>query len=1488
MRLKLTYTRRGGALQDIVVTADALTTIGEVAESIVGRDPVGPSYSDSKLSLRATLAGTPQGVLLPREGALSEAWIASGATVSIAEVGGAFTAADKSTAPAVATLSVGTGADRKDHQLRTGTATIGRDPSCDIVITDPLVSKMHAKVVVSDIVELVDLNSANGILVDGATVSRLRVEGERVAVLGGTNVNIVVHKRGQSSNLGPIRFVRRPRVEPRYPGRKFASPELPQRREPEPFPWIAIISPMIAGVGFFALTQSVASLAFIALSPILAAANFLSSWQRQRQIDKRAKALFETRLTELTSELELEAVTEQAVRLTEIPSTGEVFEDCLLLGPTLWTRRPEHWSFLTVRLGTGRMPSRNQTEESGARHGNPLPGFQGRLSELHERFSGVDGVPVVESFADIGALGVVGGRESTSDILRALLVQITGLHAPSEVRVCAMTGSAWASELDWLKWLPHTSEGPLAEVALADNPARAGALLSALEGLVTARTAEERRPGGGRGAIKPDQAIATVAANPSAKERPAPALPAIIVVITHDADIDRDRLVRLTETAADAGIYPIWVEPTIDTLPAACRAFVDLDSGRGAARVGLVRLGLEVKPLQTEGLSADASLQFARLLSPVIEVGIVGEESGDIPRSVSIVSLLGPELADQSSAIIERWTQNDSIHDRTGAEPRLRSRVGRLRALVGQGSLDAMHLDLRAQGPHALVGGTTGSGKSEFLQAWVLAMAAEYSPDRVTFLFVDYKGGSAFADCVSLPHCVGLVTDLSQALVRRALTSLRAEIHHREHLFNRKKAKDLLELERRGDPESPPALVLVIDEFAALVNEVPEFVDGVVDIAQRGRSLGIHLIMATQRPAGVIKDNLRANTNLRIALRMADESDSMDVVDSKEAALFDPGIPGRGVAKTGPGRLTPFQSAYAGGWTTGEVRRSDIEVAALGFGAELTWTAPAPPTTEEGQDPGPTDQKRLVSTITLASRAAAIPPPRRPWLDELAPIYDLAKIRQRSDSELLIGVLDAPERQAQDTLYFRPDLDGSLLVFGTGGAGKTTLLRTLAIAAGITPRGGPVEVYGLDFASGGLRMLEPLPHVGSIVPGDEPDRVVRTLKKLRDVLESRRAQFAAANAGTLEEYRRQAAKPDEPRYMLLLDGFGNFRDEFETAKGRLEWFGVAQQLIIDGRPLGIHVVASADRPSTMPPPIMAAVPRRIVMRMADEMGYRMLDVAHDVITAGSPPGRFVLGDSEGQVAVLGASSSTSVQAETIVQLAGTIAAAREHSAAPIGSLPTEIALSAMPDSIDGLPVLGVSDDQLAPVGFEPSGVILLSGPPGSGRSNALAALTRSVNRALPETALYYFGNSRSKLAKWPTWWSAATTPDEWAGLAKTLLEYLRDPESQGHVAVVVETVSDVLGTEAEGRMTDLVKAIRRSDHLIIAEDELGNLSTAWSPVSDLKAARRGLLLQPDSFDADAVLKTEVGRVSRSDFPIGRGLFIANNKAITVQIPLVDN
>ncbi len=199
-----------------------------------------------------------------------------------------------------------------------------------------------------------------------------------------------------------------------------------------------------------------------------------------------------------------------------------------------------------------------------------------------------------------------------------------------------------------------------------------------------------------------------------------------------------------------------------------------------------------------------------------------------------------------------------------------------------------------------------------------------------------------------------------------------------------------------------------MDEFAALATEVPEFVDGVVDVAARGRSLGLHLILATQRPAGVIKDNLRANTNLRVALRMADEVDATDILGVPTAAYFDPSIPGRGAAKTGPGRIQGFQTGYAGGWTTEKPQRPRIDIVEMAFGSGPTWEPPLVSQVEE-EPAGPNDIARMTGNIIRAADVLSIEPPRKPWLNELATTYDFSKLpNPRTDERLLLGVADDP------------------------------------------------------------------------------------------------------------------------------------------------------------------------------------------------------------------------------------------------------------------------------------------------------------------------------------------------------------------------------------------------------------------------------------------------------------------------------------------------
>ncbi|WP_460370949.1 FtsK/SpoIIIE domain-containing protein, partial [Actinocorallia lasiicapitis] len=233
---------------------------------------------------------------------------------------------------------------------------------------------------------------------------------------------------------------------------------------------------------------------------------------------------------------------------------------------------------------------------------------------------------------------------------------------------------------------------------------------------------------------------------------------------------------------------------------------------------------------------------------------------------------------------------------------------------IGSGTGGVVTLDLRADGPHGLVAGTTGAGKSELLQSLIAALAVRNRPDEMTFVLIDYKGGAAFKDCAALPHTVGMVTDLDGRLTERALESLAAELRRREQVLAAVGAKDLDDYVQDGRGRAPlPRLVLVIDEFATMAAELPGFVDGLVDIGRRGRSLGVHLILATQRPAGVVTAEIRANTNLRIALRVTDAEDSSDVIDAPDAARIPKALPGRCFVRSGASSLTAVQTARIGG-----------------------------------------------------------------------------------------------------------------------------------------------------------------------------------------------------------------------------------------------------------------------------------------------------------------------------------------------------------------------------------------------------------------------------------------------------------------------------------------------------------------------------------------------------------------------------------------------
>ena len=453
------------------------------------------------------------------------------------------------------------------------------------------------------------------------------------------------------------------------------------------------------------------------------------------------------------------------------------------------------------------------------------------------------GVPVVVGLAG-RRLGLAGPRPSVAAAVRGLLVQAAAHHGPADLRIAVVTTPEHAADWEWLKWLPHVGEPSL----LAINDGGLEDLCRHLRNdldllLLIDHDLAETASGAG--------ASRTLDAAGSAAGR---RLSAIAIA---------DETSRL----------PAWCTTSLAVLPDGANASLQ---GEGADRwVGPVRLA---------GLPLHTAERCARALASLSDPA---SSDGGLPEHVVLDELFGRPV-DSPSDIERRWRSHPTTS---------------LRVPIGRTESGPFMFDLVADGPHALIGGTTGSGKSELLRTLIAGMAATVDPEHLQLVLLDFKGGSAFAPFADLPHTAGLVTDLDGTLARRALRALRAELRRREQVLKTVGATDLAAYYSEGhDREEPfPRLVVMVDEFATMAAELPDFVDSLVGIAQRGRSLGVHLVLATQRPHGAVNENVRANTSARLSLRVQDAADSRDVIGVDAAAGISRHRPGRGFCRLGHG-----------------------------------------------------------------------------------------------------------------------------------------------------------------------------------------------------------------------------------------------------------------------------------------------------------------------------------------------------------------------------------------------------------------------------------------------------------------------------------------------------------------------------------------------------------------------------------------------------------
>jgi S-DNA-T family DNA segregation ATPase FtsK/SpoIIIE len=1254
-------------------------------------------------------------------------------------------------------------------------------------------------------------------------------------------------------------YTRPPRLTlPEHPTR-FTLPSPPAVSDKRPLPWVMAIVPLVGALALAAITHNTSLLALALLSPISLLANHYNDRKQGKKSATRAQDEYRARRAAVESDAQDALTAEQAAWRSACPDPAQV--RLISSGPRqrLWERRRSDVDNGRVRLGTGTLPSTvvltdPQVEEH--RRGEPL-----MLAH----------VPVTVELSKHGVLGLAGRTAQVRAAAAWVVAQSTVLTSPTDLSVCMLTDPAGASSWSWIRWLPHARprEGQDAVALLGTSAETVGRRISELQAQLTARQAALREAGQGARLDAPD----------------------ILVVL--DGSRRLRALPGVAQLLADGpavGIRLVCLETEARLLPEECRAVATLDDH---GLLTLRQTGLPtVESVLPDLVSTQWCENLARALAPIRDVS--RDEDSTLPDSARLLDVLGLEPPD-GEAIAAAW----------------RSAGASTRAIVGISLDGEFVIDIRRDGPHGLIAGTTGSGKSELLQTIIASLAVANRPDAMNFVLVDYKGGSAFAECAKLPHTVGMVTDLDESLVTRALDSLGAELKRREHLLAAAGVPNLESYDdarRRDDTlQAVPRLLIVIDEFASLVRELPEFVTGLVSIAQRGRSLGIHLILATQRPSGVVSAEIRANTDLRIALRVTDAGESSDIIDAPDAARIAKSTPGRAYVRLGHAALLPFQAARVGGRRLGVVATAGASVApyvvALGVESIGQPQPSRPAVAGTTANTSVTDLSVLVEAIRVANAELGLAVQPSPWLPPLPttiPLDDLPRPVGTTDSAGTLrpapfALADLPATQARDVESVDLAKFGHLFIAGSPRSGRSQTLRTIAGSIARENSSADVHLFGLDCGNGALLPLTKLPHCGAVVRAGETERVERLLAKLAAVTRDRMTALGEGSFTDIAEQR--AAVPAEsrlPHLILLLDRWEGFLAAFADRDGGA-LVDLVMRLAREGAGVGVHLILTGDQ-TLLGGRMGSLTERKIALRLADKGDFGMIGVNPRSVPAKLVDGRGYRapGGAVLQIALLDADPTGAAQVAALERIAD---AARERDGSglpaqqPFGVdvLPTHITFDAAwrlrPEGVGPLwGMVGVGGDRLAACGPDlgvGTPAFLIGGPPRSGRSTALCSLAAS----------YLAAGTRVLLV------APQPSPLQRIAAAEGVVEFVDGPDlpaealakallADAPVAVLIDDAELLRDCAAADELIAVLRRQRGLVGLVLAGDpeSVGAGFAGWQV--EARKARRGLLLSPQNVtDAEMIgLRLPRALVGNPIEP-GRGLLhLGDGQLLAVQVP----
>ncbi|MFD4645622.1 type VII secretion protein EccCa [Streptomyces sp. NPDC057717] len=1169
-------------------------------------------------------------------------------------------------------------------------------------------------------------------------------------------------------------------------------------------------------------------------------------------------------------------------------------------GSRVWERRTGDEDFGQVRVGLGPQGLATPLVPPQTAPVDELePLTAGAMQRFLAAHGTLEDLPMAVSLRAFYHVTVSGEPQTVRGTARAVVASLASLHSPEDLVIAVATGREAAPQWEWAKWLPHSqaagqTDGAGSRRLITTDPME-------LEAMLTTRLQGRPRfhPGGA----------------------PVPEQPHLVVVL------DGVSLPPVSMLASPEGLQGVSV---IEVVPG------ELTTGRGDLSIVVQPRSLTLESAHGvvyEGtpdlLSYEAADALARQLAP-LRMASGGDDDEPLLANLDFTDLLS--LGDAASVDTKRtW--------------RPRSQAERLRVPIGVGEdgrpvmLDLKEAAQEGMGPHGLCVGATGSGKSELLRTLVLGLAVTHSSETLNFVLADFKGGATFAGMAQMPHVAAVITNLADdlTLVDRMGDSIRGELNRRQEMLrdagNYANIHDYEKARAAGAPLQPiPSLVLVIDEFSELLTAKPDFIEMFVQIGRIGRSLGVHLLLASQRLEEGRLRGLETYLSYRIGLRTFSAAESRAALGVPDAYEL-PNVPGSGFLKYGTDEMVRFKAAYVSGtYRSGSAqtavaggplpmdRRPVLFTAAevpVQYVAVPQQRPEAAPTTDDALSDTVLDVivRRLEAQGPAAHQVWLPPLDSPPSLDSLLP--GLAAVQGRGLTQpgyegagrLIVpaGLVDKPYEQRRDPLWC--DFSGAaghMQILGGPQSGKSTLLRSLIASFALTHTPYEVQFYGLDFGGGGLSAVAGLPHVGGVASRLDPEKVRRTVAEVYGVMMRREEYFRSSGIASIGDFRARRARgdisvTDQPwgDVFLVIDGWGNFRTDYEGLEPAV------LDIAARGLGYGIHLVLTASRSMEVRANMKDHLMNRLELRLGDTMDSEFdRKVAANVPTG--VPGRGQSPQKQHFMAAVPRIDGLTSDTDLAEATAALTAEVTRHWTAPgapeVRLLPREFAADRLPPG-NLFPDRGVSfaldEDNLEPVflDFESDPFFLIFGESESGKSNLLRLLIKRLTERYDGDSckLFVVDNRRALLDVTPPSHLAEYIPmsnsmghhmDALADLmqrrtptAEVTAQQLRDRSWwRGPNVFVVIDDYDLVSTSSGNPLSGLTELLPFARDVgvrfIIARSSAGGGRAAYEPfIQRMKElGAQGLVLAGDPGEGDLL-----GGVRPRPMPAGRGVFVSRKR-----------